>query len=906
MGFFDDEEKPRFETTLKGLSVDMLHKQGCAVCPLNIQTDVRNPHMEPTGSDKPDVYMLGQYPTALDDRKDQHFAGYLGDVIRLRIPPKWDSRMRWNHVVRTRTPNERAPSAVEMECCRPSIVKDIERTKPKAIFGFGDVTLDWAIKENRIDAWAGRRMPIKVGKHKCWFFPMMPPDKVADTRRFEPKDATKFGSDLEHKFAFDMRNALRVIDRLPEPIIHTREDAVRDVEIVTGREPGDLDKVLDFIDACYDEDVVGLDYETNCKRPFLKGAKILTAALSTPERTLAWAFRHRSHGWTEKQLVTMEKAWRRFLIKSKCRKVSHHLGFEGEWSVFFFGVDALLNETWECSMSQAYLLDERPNTHSLDVLCIQYYGLPIKDLFPLDKKDMESEKLETILLYNGVDAKYHRGLFFKQRKALKRQHLLAAYAHHIGRVKASVMTTRKGVPVNPDVVEDNFDAYEERLERVEKEIAAMTIAKDFKRMKGRDLRPSNNHDVVEALQKLAGLTLEKTVNKKRKREPTAGEVRYSTTEENMMKLEDPFAKAIIRWRKLNKLMGTYVIPVRKKDTVIDGKVHKTQLFPDGKMHPIVSTTKARTWRTTSEEPNIQNWPMRGPSKVIRKQITVDEDHVIVAVDYAGIQARNVAMESRDKGLIKHYWDRYDIHSDWLDKLLKKVPTWKPKTNFGKMDAKALRKEYRSVIKNKFVFPSFFGAVGKSIAGVGYLGIDERHAMDLSEEFFDEFPDVKGWHESCKEFYDEHGFVTGLSEFKRRAPIAINQLINAPIQADESIIVCGAWYRLCATRDERLVPNWMIHDDLTFIWKKKELDEMLEIAVPIILHQEHEWEKIVPMEIEIKVGQNWCDLKDLAKFETLKGGGFHQSEGEFDSSRWDYKVGNDGVPLTRQAGWVKHG
>lgn len=895
MGFFEDEEKPRFETTLKGLSVDMLHRQGCSVCPLNTQTDVRNPHMEPSGTDTPDVYMLGDFPTALDDRKDRHFAGYLGDILRLRIPSKWDSRMRWNNVVRTRTPSEREPSKIEMECCRPSIVKDIERTKPKAIFGFGDLALDWVIRENRVDAWAGRRMPVQIGKHKCWFFPMLHPKKIAETRRFEPRDSTQFGSDLEHKFAFDMRNALRMVDRLPEPRIHTREDAVKDIEIVTGRNKGDLDKVLTLIDACYGEEVVGLDYECNTLRPFTRGAKILSAALSTRDRTMAFAFRHRSTGWTEKQLVTLDKEWRRFLINSECRKVSHHLGFEGEWSVYFYGAKVLSNDAWECSMSQAYLLDERPNTHSLDVLCLQYYGLPIKDLFVLNKKDMESEKLETILLYNGVDARYHRGLFLKQRKALERQKLLDAYAHHIGRVKATVLTTRKGVPVNPDVVEENFDAYEERAARIEKEIAAMDIAKAFKRMKGRELRPSNNHDVVEALRKIAGVTLEKTVNKKRKQEPKAGEVNYSTTEENMKKTNHPFAKAIIRWRKVNKLMGTYVIPVRKKDTVIEGKVHKTQLFPDGKLHPIVSTTKARTWRTTSEDPNIQNWPKRGPSKVIRKQITVDDDHVIVAIDYAGIQARNVAMESRDKGLIKHYWDRYDIHTDWLDRLLRRVPNWKPVQNVGKdLDAKALRKEQRSVVKNKFVFPSFFGAVGKSIAGQGYLGIDEKHAMGLSEEFFSEFPDVRGWHEDLKEFYATNGYVTGLSGFKRRAPIAINQLINAPIQADESIIVCGAWYRLCATGDERLVPNWMIHDDLSFIWRKKELDKMLEMVVPIMLHQEHDWEKTVPMEIEVSIGQNWCDLKEIAKFETLKTGGYHQVEGEFDSSRWDYKVGRNGV------------
>lgn len=862
MGFFDLQRKqaPERDPLLKGLSVDLLHKKGCAVCPLNLQSGLRHPNMEPTGDDEPLIYMLGEAPGAKEDLRGKQFVGESGNILHAHLPSKWRNASRFNNVVRTRPPDNRTPTHVEIECCRPSIVKDIEWSKPRAIFGFGGVPLEWVTEQTGITKWAGKRIPVKIGKHKTWFFPMIHPAYILHLQRKKDRKARE----MEFLFGLNMRQALAVVKKLPKPIIHTREDAVADITWVTGHNEGDLEKVLAFIQYCWHQKVVGLDYETSVLRPYMRGAKILTAALATKRRAFAWAMDHKSAGWTDRQRRVIRKAWRRFLLKAPCKKVSHHLGFELEWSAFFFGVDTAQARGWEDSMSQAFVLDERRGVHGLDYLCLQYFGLPVKDLFRMDRKRMADEKLETILEYNGVDAKYHRALWFVQRDRLREDGLWFVYRRHLRRVTAAVLTQFRGVPVHPEVVESFYDEHERTLARIEKKIQKLPIARKFHKRYGYRLRPSANQDVLKAFKKI-------------------GHVKIDSTKEEVLKtVKHPLARLETRWRKVDKLLSTYIIPVMPQERIELLKKQQpdlksvSNLMPDGLLHPVITTTKARTTRTTSEEPNIQNWHKRGPSKYIRRVVTVQDDELIVAIDYAGIQARNVAMESRDRGLVQHYWDRYDIHGDWLDRLYRIVPRWVPPQDIGKdLDKKEKRKEERSIVKNKFVFPSFFGAIGKTVAG--YLNIEERQGQRLSEEFFAEFPDVKAWHEKLHRSYKENGYVTGLSGYWRRAPIEINQLINAPIQADEAVIVCNAWDRL-SKLEEQMWPIMMIHDDLTFIWKKKMLERNLERAIPLMVRQEYDWEKIVPCEVEVSIGKNWCDLKpyqDHGKYESTKNGGWRE-------------------------------
>jgi uracil-DNA glycosylase family 4 len=799
------------------------------VCPLKAEhSHLKHPDMKPSGTMKPTVYMLGESPSADDDKSGRPFAGAAGRVLKMRIPEKWDAKLRWNNVVRTRTPKDAPPSAVAMECCRPSVVRDVELTKPDAIFGFGNIPLEWVIGQQGITKWAGRRLPVKIGSHTCWFFPLLEPRKVLESRRYEPR-GLEYGSDIEFQFAKDLERAFRAVeDGLPEPVVHTRDDAMEGVEWVTGDGRGDLDRVVSFIRSLYDSALVGFDYECNGVRPYRKGAAIQTLAMSCEKRgTLAFPLRHSEAGWTSKQLDSIEDALEDFFYEAECVKAVHSLAFEMEWTAYFYGRKSIRAQPWECTLSQAFILDERQNALSLEHLSIEYFGINLKKLSSVDRKNIADEPLEKILPYNGMDAKYHRLLCVEQGARLIREKLTTVYREHLRRIPTAVLTSMRGVPVDQKRVSKFADDYNGALDAIEDEIADLPIVKQFKARTGKAFRPSANDDAKFIIQRMLGQHVD------------------SVDKVALRGVKHEFVDLLLEWRENNKLLSTYVEPC-----LPDAE----DMYPDGLFHPILHTTKTRTWRTSSDQPNIQNWPKR-QHKEVRGQVHPGGDYRVVSFDFAGIQARNVAMESRDKALVRAFRDRYDIHSDWLGRMEKLVPKWKHRS----IDYKTKR----NIAKNGFVFPSFFGARPKKISTV--CEIDESIAQRLQEEFWDEFPDVKGWHERLKKDYYRLGYVTGLSGFRRRAPVSPNELINAPIQADEAIIVCDAMARLSEMEVWDLQPNLMVHDDLTFLWDLKNVEKNAEIVIKTMLDCPYSWAHIVPLGVEMSIGRDWAKQEGAGEY-----------------------------------------
>ena len=203
-GFFNKGVEKKGPDT-GGYSLELLHAQGCAICPLARQKGLRHPHMPASGNSHPDVLCLGEGPGETEDLKGVQFVGKSGRFLRSRIPAKWEPRLRWNNCVRTRPPGNREPTHLELECCRPSIVKDIEETQPTAIFGFGGVPSMAGISRYPESLKSARpeNSGIKfLAPMSCWFFPMLHPSGIL--RLDYPKnEEAKFVFERDLKLAFD-------------------------------------------------------------------------------------------------------------------------------------------------------------------------------------------------------------------------------------------------------------------------------------------------------------------------------------------------------------------------------------------------------------------------------------------------------------------------------------------------------------------------------------------------------------------------------------------------------------------------------------------------------------------------------------------------------------------------------
>jgi len=825
---------------VKGIPFETFHKHQCSVCPLNRQNGFKlhHPHMPAYGNARPRVYMLGEAPGAEEDKQGIPFVGASGSYLHMHIPRAWEPELRWNNVVRTRPEGNKTPEIAAIEACRPSVEQDIEESQPEAIFGFGNIPLRWATEQSGISDWRGRRIPVQIGHHICWFFPMLHPAYI---KHLDNDDTRKLYEQMKFVFELDLRRAFAAVeDGLPEPVIHTEQDATDDIELLYT--PHAIQEALSEL---WNEPAVGLDLETVGLRPYSEGACILTVALSGRQRTVAFPLYHRDARWSVEDRTYVEDMFIEFIRSAPATKLVF-TPFELEWIGYFYGTDLILAAKWGDGQALAYILDGRSwKSNSLNNLCLETVGLNIKAINNTDRNNLDITPLSTVLQYNAIDGKYHRIVHETRKSELADRGLVSVYKHHMRRTQAAVLQQIKGIPVDQDTVEDLVTKYETKLHDIEKEIGQTDLAKQFKEEHGHAYRPSAPKDTMQAFRPI-GVFLD------------------DATEESVEKIDDPLAKLHLKWKEAAKVLSTYILPCRAT-----GK--ESRLFPDGMLHPQLALTKVRTWRSSSTDINVQNFPKHyGDAHEVRDMIRPPLGYRIVSFDWGQIQARNVAMESKDRALVKSFWDRHDIHNDWRDRIFQLYPSWAAEGLKTVLKDKKLMKFYRNQAKNKFVFASFFGAGGRKVANT--LGVPEDVGFQLAEEFDEAFPEVTDWHNRLHQLYEENGYCTGLSGFRRYAPVAHTEIINTPIQSDEAIMVFDGMIRLAETGDERLVSNMMIHDALEFMWPKEDVDELAEIVInKLIIECPFKWAKIVPLQVEMGVGDSWDKMEDVGQFESKRDG-----------------------------------
>ena len=417
--------------------------------------------MEPTGSDHPLIYILGEAPGKTEDQCDEQFIGDSGQFLRERLPRRWIEDLRFNNVVRDwpigRDGKNRTPHPVEIECCRPSIIRDIEAAQPAAIFGFGGIPLHWATKRSSIMVARGSRFPVRIGTHVCWYYAFVHPSAVLRQGGGKTELGRVFDRDLRR--AFEEMEIVRedaqhgnVPDcQYTPPSVPTKDEIGSAIHL----EMGSPARIFRFLDEINQPDkIVGFDIETKGLRPYGEGKKILTFAFSTGDETMAFGLDHRGVSQNFLKELLRDKL-RHFFAHPKCRLVAHNLTFEMEWLVHFFGEPVLKAATrYTCSMAQAYILNETKDGHSLDYLIQRYFGFGLKELSNVDIKRLDETPLPDVLLYNALDAKWTAKLFHAQRERLRAEQLEDAFEHHQTRVPTLVASQIRGLCVDQAKAEE--------------------------------------------------------------------------------------------------------------------------------------------------------------------------------------------------------------------------------------------------------------------------------------------------------------------------------------------------------------------------------------------------------------------------------------------------------------------
>lgn len=321
---------------------------------------------------------------------------------------------------------------------------------------------------------------------------------------------------------------------------------------------------------------------------------------------------------------------------------------------------------------------------------------------------------------------------------------------------------------------------------------------------------------------------------------------YATGEDVLLKLanQNKIVDDILAFRELTKLKSTYV------DALPEMINRKT-----GRVHTSYAQAVAVTGRLSSNNPNLQNIPVRTDrGKEIRKAfIPRDSDHILLSADYSQIELRIVAAISGDPAMCEAFKNAKDIHTATAAKV------------YG-VDEKDVTKEMRYKAKS-VNFGIIYGQGAFGLAD--NLGISRTEAKEIIDTYKKQFANIQKYMDDTINFARETGYVETLmgrkrwlrdinsSNFTVRG-FAERNAINSPIQGTAADMIKLAMTKIHETFKKNKFKSKMIlqvHDELIFDATRDEADTIMPIIVEC-MRAALPLPNGVPVEAEIGSGDNW--------------------------------------------------
>ncbi len=323
---------------------------------------------------------------------------------------------------------------------------------------------------------------------------------------------------------------------------------------------------------------------------------------------------------------------------------------------------------------------------------------------------------------------------------------------------------------------------------------------------------------------------------------------YATGEDVLLKLanNNPIVADILAFRELTKLKSTYVDALPQ---LINSKT--------GRVHTTYGQAVAVTGRLASNNPNLQNIPVRTDrGKEIRKAfIPRDKNHILISADYSQIELRIVAAISGDVNMCEAFKNHKDIHTATAAKV------------YG-IDEKDVTKEMRYKAKS-VNFGIIYGQGAFGLAD--NLGISRTEAKEIIDNYKKEFSGIQKYMDDTINFAREHGYVQTImgrkrwlrdinsSNFTVRG-FAERNAINSPIQGTAADMIKMAMVKVQQQLQQQKFKSKMIlqvHDELIFDVLKEEADELKAVIIDC-MQTAMPLSNGVPVIAEAGMGDSWLE------------------------------------------------
>lgn len=495
----------------------------------------------------------------------------------------------------------------------------------------------------------------------------------------------------------------------------------------------------------------------------------------------------------------------------------------------FRNYDISLKGILEDTMLQSYVLNADTHQHSLDALAERFLAhtmIKYEEVTGKGKKQIGFDEvpLDKALEYAAEDADVTLKVYYAMKEDIK-DDLLKVYRDiEMPLMKVLADVERKGISIDASFLNTLEVRLQEEADAIEKQI----------------FEEAGESFNIGSPKQLGVILFEKMGISEHLKKTKTG---YSTDASVLEKLswKYPIAQMILEYRQKMKLINTYL-------SVLPDLVQKQT----GRIHTSYNQAVAATGRLSSNNPNLQNIPIKGEDgRKIRSAFVAAEGYNLLAADYSQIELRLLAHISEDEGLRDAYRNGRDIHSETASAIFG-IP-FEGVTSDNRRVAKAIN------------FGIVYGMGAYRLSQE--IGVSNKEAKAFIDAYFERFPGIRTYMDKTIELAREKGFVETMYGRKRALPDinsknhmartgAERVAINSRIQGSAADLIKVAMIQI---QDRILKESWdasmilQVHDELVFEVKEESMDDF---RVMVSREMENAAELSVPLEVDAGVGKSW--------------------------------------------------
>lgn len=822
--------------------------------------------MRSSGSQHPKLIIIGEAPGEDEDRKGEPFVGRSGQLLRnvlQELEFDLSKDVRFTNVVRCRPPENKINKKA-IDYCKEFAIQEVEQYKPQWVFLMGGSPLTGILGESGITNWNG----VIVPKNGTTYVPLFHPAYILRNenmmRDWLGAMLTAIGGDVEKQKNFE-----RVY---PQSLSELRS----------------MEKYLEG------QEVISYDTEVSALDPYSDYSMMLAVSFSGEEVAYSYPLYHPEAKWSEKELSLVVDTTHRILMSHSGSVIGHNVKFDQLQT-------ASLLDTWfnaeGDTMLISHLLDSRRGIHGLKRLAgihigmyeyeqeLTHYIQEHPEANPKKGGSYAFVPLDILLPYSAMDAEatYRLSQELFPKLSFKQKVLYSQLIMPVSNVLAKVQ--HRGMCIDGYIAQRYWCIYSTHQQKVYEEILGDPKVKRMMKAKNEGVKrlaqfnPNSSQQLGELLYGYYHIPI-----------PGKTETGRPSVNSGLLKpLEEkhPIIKKVRYYKLLGKMLSTYIYPAISDNGWRSG---------DGLVHTTYNLHGTVTGRLSSSEPNLQNIPTpeKEPGTLlqflpIKNMFTTrrKKNGLLMSLDYSGMELRVFASLAKCKAMIDIHKSGQDFHrmvAALSLRLLSKEDLLQASTTdyseiLGQID-KATR--YRFKWTN---WTLLYGGNEFTLHSLYDIPLDE--AKETIEIYYDIFPEVPEYMDTCVHFAEEHGYIE--SPFGRREHLPyINDsrnegnrnsdrraAVNMPVQSTASDTLLCAMVIADELLEQSAYEAWIVntvHDSMLLDVPKNEvkpvgrlcknvMENVVEHSKTFLPELDFSW-LLCPLKADIDVGTHYGTMQEL--------------------------------------------